>query len=320
MARFVLALLLFAGALLPAHAQYPSRPIRIVIGFASGSAADIVARVIGAKLQETWTAGLIVDAKAGAAGLIATQEVARAAPDGYTLLLAAQSQISLPPNTNRYFPADLLANLTPVAELANADLSFAVSPQHVPPKTLPEYLTWAKSRKAVFMGDFGPGSITHLAGALLAHLTRLNFEPIHYKSTADIWNGVFNGDLQGMFFATGTIVPYAKSGKIRVLATTGKARLELFPDVPTFKELGFPDLEVVSWYGLMAPAKTPPEIVDALSAAFIAAVKSPAVRAKLEEIGFRASGMGREEFARMIREDSARWAKVVSAIGFKMID
>ncbi len=303
-----------------AQSMYPSKPIRIVIGFGGGSAADIVGRNLTIKLQEIWTSGLIIDSKVGAAGLIATQEVARAVPDGYTLLLAVQSQISLPPSTNRNFPPDLLKELAPVAEVAKADLSFVVSPQHAAAKSIAEFLAWAKQRKVTFIGDFGAGSVTDLTGAYFAHLYGLPYEPVHYKSQADSAPALFAGDIQAMVYSTGTISSAVKSGRMRVLATTGAARSDIFPDAPTFKGLGTTDLEVVVWYGVMAPAKTPPDLLDKISAAFVSAAQAPAVRAKLAEIGFSGSGTGRAEFGRMIQEDTARWARVVAAIGFKAID
>ena len=322
MKRFLALLLVCCAAVPPAFAQakFPNRPVRVVVGFGPGSAADIIGRILTTRLQESMPAGVIVDAKTGAAGLVATQEVARAAPDGYTILLAAQSQISLPPNTNRNFPADLLKELMPIAEVAGTDLSFVVSPQHVPAATIPEYLRWAATLKPLFLGDFGAGSITDLTAAFFANINRLQYEPIHYKSAADIWTGLYGGDIRGIFLASGTVIPNARAGKIRVLATTGDVRSTLLRQVPTFKESGLPDLTIVSWFGVFAPARTPPDVAAALTTAFVGAARDAAVRARLEDAGFRGTGIGPDEFARMIQEDTARWGRVVKAIGFKASD
>ncbi len=320
MTATAMVILMMGASIAHAQVQYPSKPVRLVIGFGPSSAADIIARVLAPKVQEAWPNGLVIDIKAGAAGLPATQDVARSAPDGYSLLLAANSQISLPPATNRNFPVGLLRELVPITEVANADLSFAVSAEHVPAKSIAEYLAWLKGRPSLFIGDFGAGSITDLTGAYFVNLNKLKYEPVHFKSTADVWTGNFRGDVQGMFFATGTVVPNHKAGKMRVLATTGTARAGSLPDVPTFRELGMGELEVMPWYGMLATSKTPPELLDRINAVFAQASRSPAVRSKLEEIGFKSTGTSRTEFARIIEEDTARWIKVAKAIGFVATD
>ncbi|GAA4326660.1 tripartite tricarboxylate transporter substrate binding protein [Pigmentiphaga soli] len=307
---------ILAGAPVHAQTRYPTKPVRIVIGFGPGSAADLIGRVLAQKLEQIWATSLIVDAKAGAAGLLATQDVARAAPDGHTLLLAVNSQISLPPSTNPNFPVAVLKELAPVTVVATSDLSFAVSSEHVPVKTFQEYLEWARRRGSLFLGDFGKGSITDLAAAYFATLYHLKYEPVHYQSTADIVTGNFRGDVQGMFFSTASVVPHQKSGKMRVLGTTGATRSLSFPHVPTFREMGSAELEIVPWYGLFAPARTPPELLDTINAAMAKALKSPEVAKKLEEIGFTPDSSSPSAFAELVRDDTERWARIVKAVGY----
>jgi len=320
-ARQVSVALLLGLLLPPAFGQYPSKPIRILTGFGASAAADIVARQLVPKLLEAWSSsGVIAESRSGANGLIATQEVARAAPDGYTLLLAAQSQISIAPNTSPGFPREVLQRLAPVAEVATADLAFVIGAQKIPAKTFAEYLAWVKSLKNAFIGDMGAGSITHLMGAYFGKIMNVNPESVHYKAPGDLWVAAFSGDVQGMFLSSAAVVPYVKTGQARALAMTGVGRSKALPDVPTFKELGYPDLEVVTWYGVFAPVGTPSEVLETLSTAFVGAVRSPEVLAKLETLGLRGTGVPRAEFGRTVIEDTTRWSKIVSLVGFKPLD
>lgn len=296
--------------------QYPSRTVRMVVGFPGGSGPDLVARVVAQKLQESFGQGVIVDNKAGAAGLIGAQEVAKAAPDGYTLYLGTVSEIGIAPSSYSRLPYDPQKDFAPISEVASADFAFVI-PQSIPAKSVKEYVAWAKAQRAPFMATFGAGTPGHFGAVIFGDATGLKVEPIHFKTTGDAMTGVISGDVAGLFGTVGLVAPHVKGGKLRALATTGSSRSPLLPDVPTFKELGYSDVEFAAWFGVLAPAKTPPEILDKLNAEIVKAMKSPEARTKLEEGGFRVTGTSREEFARIIRDDSARWAKVVNATGFK---
>jgi tripartite-type tricarboxylate transporter receptor subunit TctC len=310
-------LCLLGGPVAPAFAQYPAKPVRMVVGFPSGTGPDFVARVITQKLQDAWGKGAVVDNKPGAAGLIAAQEVARAAPDGYTLLLGEVGQLSIAPSTYRQLPYDPQKDFAPISHIVSADFAFVTNPQHVPAKSLQEYLAWAKSQRQLFMATFGAGTPGHFGTVVFSEATGIKLEPVHYKTTADAMSGILGGDVQGLFASIALAAPQVKAGKLRALATTGMSRSPVLPDIATFKELGYPAVEFTAWFGVLAPAKTPAEILDKLNAEIVKAVKSSDTSAKLEEAGFRVTGTGREELARTIRDDTARWAKVVAATGFK---
>lgn len=305
--------------LVPVHAQqpYPSKPIRIVVGFPAGTAPDVISRLIAPKLQESWNVGVLVEIKAGATGAIAGQDVARAAPDGYTLLVAGQTQISLAPSTRRNLPFNPLTDFAPVSEIAAAEGAFTVG-SVIPAKTMAEYMNWVKTQKTLFLADLGEGTTGHFLSAMLGMASGTKWEAVHYKSSGDSWAAILSGEVHGTFASVPLAAPLASAGKVRILATTGPVRSHLSPSVPTFKESGWPDLESMLWYGMLAPAKTPPEILDKLHAEIVKLAKLPEVRAKLEGAGFHVTaGAKRAEFARMIRDDAAKWAKVVSTIGFK---
>jgi tripartite-type tricarboxylate transporter receptor subunit TctC len=317
--RGVAALLaaLIAGA---AFAQYPNKPIRLVVGFPAGTGPDVAARIVAQKLQESWSgANIIVDNKPGAAGFIAAQDVAHAAPDGYSLLLGEVGQLSIAPSTYNKIPYDPQKDFAAVSHIVSADFVF-VTPPTIPPKTIKEYVDWAKAQKQLFMATFGAGTPGHFGAVVFGDALGLKPEAVHYKSTGDAMTGALNGDVQGLFATVALTASYVKSNRLRALAMTGPVRSPLLPDVPTFKELGYPDLEFSAWFGILAPAKTPPEILDKLNAEIVKALKSPDGRAKLEQAGFRVTGSGRTEFANVIRDETVRWGKVVKASGFKALD
>jgi tripartite-type tricarboxylate transporter receptor subunit TctC len=318
--RLALAsLALFALGSEISYAQYPNKPVRLVVGFPAGSGPDVAARIVAQRLQESWSSAVVVENKPGAAGFIAAQEVARAAPDGYTLLFGEVAQLSIAPSTYNKLPYDPQKDFAPVSHVVSADFVF-ITPTSIPPKTLKEYVDWAKAQKQLFMGTFGAGTPGHFGAVVFGDALGLKPEAVHYKSTGDAVTGTINGDVQGLFGTVALTTPYVKSNRVRALAMTGPSRSPQLPDVPTFKELGYPNLEFSAWFGVLAPAKTPPEILDRLNAEIVKALKMPETRAKLEESGFRVTGTGRTEFAGIIKDETARWGKVVKDSGFKALD
>lgn len=316
--RHAAAFVLLGATLGSAWAQsYPSRPVRVVVGFPGGTGPDLVARMVAQKLQEALGQGFIVDNKAGAGGLIGAKEVIQAAPDGYTLYLGTVAELAISPSTYTKRPYDPVKDLAPISHVATSDFAFVV-PTTVPAKTLKEYVDWGKTQKGMFMGTFGAGTPGHFGIAMFNEATRLEVGPVHYKNTGDAMSGVIAGDTQGLFGTLGLVASHVKAGKLRALATTGATRSTVLPDVPTAKEQGYPTLQFDAWFGLTAPAQTPPDILDKLNAAVVKAMKSKDVQDKLQGAGFRVTGTSRQEFATMLREDIARWEKVVKATGFKI--
>ncbi len=307
-----------AAPVVQAQAAYPARPVRIIVGFPAGTGPDIVARLLAQKLSEGWgNLGVIVDNKPGAGGLIAASEAARATPDGYTLMLGETGQLSIAPSSYTKLPYNPATDFAPVSQVVSADFALLVNPQKVPAKNVKEFVSWTQQQKGLFMATFGAGTPGHFGAFMFGEAVKLKPEAVHYKSTADALGGLFSGDVQGVFASVGLAAPNVKAGKLVALGTTGATRAAALPDVPTIKEQGYPTLEFSSWFGIVAPAKTPNDILVKLSADIQAAMKAPDAKAKMEEAGFRVTGTDRETFARIIAADTITWGKAVAATGFK---
>jgi len=316
-AALAAALLLAPNAFAQSPA-WPGHPVRIIVGFPAGTGPDIVARLLAQKLSEAWGGqGVIVDNKPGAGGLIAASEAARAQPDGYTLMLGETGQLSIAPSSYNKLPYDPQKDFVPVSQVVTSDFVLLVNPQKVPAKNVKEFAAWTQQQKGLFLATFGAGTPGHFGAYMFGEAVKQKPEPVHYKTTADALGGLFSGDVQGVFASVGLAAPNVKSGKLAALGTTGATRSPSLPDVPTIKEQGYPTLEFNSWFGIVAPAKTPPEVVAKLSADIQKAVNSPEGKQKIEDAGFRVTGTTGAEFARIIAADKATWGKAVAATGFK---
>ena len=318
-AAALVALGLGAGAV---HAQgaasYPSRPVRLIVGFPAGTGPDIVARLLAHKLSEQWGGqGVVVDNKPGAGGLIAATEAARATPDGYTLMLGETGQLSIAPSSYNKLPYDPVKDFVPVSQVVSSDFVLLVNPQKVPARNVKDFVAWTQQQKGLFMATFGAGTPGHFGAFMFGEAVKVKPEVVHYRTTPDALGGLFSGDVQGVFASVGLAMAQVKSGKLAALGSTGASRSGNLPDVPTLKEQGIANLEFTSWFGIVAPAGTPADIVARLSADVQRAVKSPDGKAKMEEAGFRVTGTTREEFTRIIAADTATWGKAVAATGFK---
>ncbi|MEJ8851343.1 tripartite tricarboxylate transporter substrate binding protein [Variovorax rhizosphaerae] len=313
----------FAAIALAPHAfaqapAYPNRPVRIIVGFPAGTGPDIVARLLAQKLSEAWgNQGVIVDNKPGAGGLIAASEAARAQPDGYTLMLGETGQLAIAPSSYNKLPYDPQKDFIPVSQVVTSDFVLLVNPQKVPAKNVKEFAAWTQQQKGLFLATFGAGTPGHFGAYMFGEAVKQKPEPVHYKTTADALGGLFSGDVQAVFASVALATPNVKSGKLAALGSTGATRSPSLPDVPTIKEQGYPTLEFNSWFGIVAPAKTPPEIVAKLSADIQKAVNTPEGKQKIEDAGFRVTGTTGPEFARIIAADTVTWGKAVAATGFK---
>lgn len=301
-----------------AGGAYPNKPVRIIVGFPAGTGPDIVARLLAQKLSEGWgNLGVIVDNKPGAGGLIAAGEAARAAPDGYTLMLGETGQLSIAPSSYNKLPYDPAKDFTAVSQVVTSDFVLLVNPQKVPSRNVKEFVEWTKQQKGLFLATFGAGTPGHFGAFMFGDAVKLKPEPVHYKNTSDALGGLFSGDVQGVFASVGLAAPNVKAGKLAALGSTGATRTNVLPDVPTIKEQGYANLEFSSWFGIVAPAKTPPDIIAKLNADIVKAVQSPEGKAKMEEAGFRVTGTSQQDFARTIAADTVTWGKAVAATGFK---
>lgn len=310
------ALSLGLGAV-PAIAQdYPSKPVRIVVPFAAGGPADIYARVIGQKLTEATGQNFVIENRPGGGSVIGTDAVAKSAADGYTLLMMSNTHTvneSLMPSK----PFVLMRDFVPVAPVNYSDLVLVVHPS-VPAKDLRELLASAKaSPKKLNYASSGPGTPYHLAGEMLKTMAGVDITHVPYKGSSGARTDVLGGQIEMMFDAVTTMAPNVRAGKVRALATSGRTRSGVLPDVPTLAEAGVPGYDCVIWLGIMAPAQTPRAIVAKLNAEIAKAVGQPALKADWDKQGAVAMTMSPEQFGTFLREDIDKWAKVVKAANMK---
>jgi tripartite-type tricarboxylate transporter receptor subunit TctC len=295
----------------PCLAQdYPTRPIRIIVPFGAGGPADVAARLIGNTLQENFGQPIVVENRPGAGALIGTLEAAKAAPDGYTLLMMSNTQTaneSLVPQ-RKY---DLMRDLAPIAPINYSDLVIVVHPQ-VPAKTLQEFIVLAKSQPGKLnYASSGQGTPYHMAGELFKSVAGVDIVHVPYRNSGEARSGVIGGQVQMMIDAVTAMAPNVAEKQVRALATTGTTRSNVLPDVPTVTEAGTAGYEATIWLGLMAPAKTPKPIIDKLNAAVNAAIKRPEIVKLWTEQGALPMSMTPEEFDKFLRDDIVKWANVV---------
>ena len=301
----------------PGRAQdYPTRPVKIIVPFAVGGPADVYARFLGARLSESMGQPFVIENRPGAGSVTGTDAAAKAAPDGYTLLLMSNAHTvneTLIPNK----PYALLRDFVPVAPVNYSDLMLVVNPA-VPISTLPELLALVKSQPGKLnYASSGPGTPYHMAGELFKSMAGLDIVHVPYKESSAARTGVLGGQVEMMFDAVPTMNEQAKAGKVKALATTGKTRSPVMPNLPTVSEAGVPGYEAVIWLGLMAPKGTPPAIVNRLNAEIGRIANRPEVRADWAKQGATGMTMPPDEFSRYVADDIAKWEKVIKVSGAK---
>jgi tripartite-type tricarboxylate transporter receptor subunit TctC len=302
----------------PTRAQdYPSRPVKIIVPFAVGGPADVYARFIGARLQEALGQPFVIDNRPGAGAVTGTDAVAKAAPDGYTLLLMSNAHTvneTLIPNK----PYALMRDFTPVAPINYSDLVMVVNPA-VSANTLPEFIALAKAQPGKLnYASSGPGTPYHMAGELFKSMAGVDIVHIPYKESSGARTGVIGGQVDMMFDAVTTMSEQAKAGKVKPLATSGKTRSSVMPNVPTLSEAGVPGYEAVIWLGLMAPKGTPPAIVNRLNTEVAKIVNRHEVRADWAKQGAAGMTMTPDDFAKYVADDIVKWEKVIRISGAKV--
>lgn len=315
------ALLVAAGlmAFTQSSAQdYPTRGIRWVVPFPAGGGTDSVTRLVTTKMAESLRQPMVVDNKPGASTVIGNDLVAKAAPDGHTLLvnipLLLQSSALL-----SKLPYDPLRDLVPVTTLVSAPLWLAVSTARVPGTTLAEFVDQAKrAATPLEFASFGNGSTPHLYGFRLTEASGVNLTHVPYKGGAPAVLALMTGEIAMMFSDYVTLQPHLASGKVKIIAVTGQRRSRLTPQVPTMAELGYTGFEAVGWGGVFATAKTPSQTVQQLAMAISAAVRDPVVSAKLSEMGYEPGGMPTAEFASQVQSDHALWTGLVRRAGARL--
>lgn len=314
LARMLAAILLAAPLLAsPSAAQdYPSRPAKIIVPFGPGGPADVAARLLGNVLQENFGQPFVVENRTGAGGVIGTQEVVKSPPDGYTLLMMSNTQTaneSLVPVAQRKY--ELMRDLAPIAPVNYSDLVIVVHPS-VPARTLQEFIALAKSQPGKLnYASSGQGTPYHMAGELFKAMAGIDVLHVPYRNSGEARSGVIGGQVQMMIDAVPAMAPNIADNQVRALATSGKKRSSVLPNVPTADEAGVPGYEATIWLGLMAPAGTPKPVIDKLGAAVNAFVKRPDIVKLWTEQGAVPMSMTPEEFDKFLRGDIVKWAEVV---------
>jgi tripartite-type tricarboxylate transporter receptor subunit TctC len=294
--------------------SYPSRQVRIVVGYPAGGVSDILARLTAQALSDRLGQAFVVENRPGAGSNIATELVARAPPDGHTLLLAGVANaINVTLYTDLSF--NFIRDIAPVALIERAPLVMEVHPS-VPATTVPEFIAYARANpRRLSMGSGGLGSPQHIAGELFMMMTGVKLVPVHYHGTGPALPDLLSGRLQVMFDLVTSSIGYIKAGKLRPLAVASNNRSDVLPDTPTWAELGFRDVIADNWSAVVAPAGTPPAIVAKLNAALNTAVADPELRARFAENGVSAMGGSPGDLAALIAGEMARWHVVVKQIG-----
>ena len=296
--------------------DYPNRPVKIIVPFAAGGPADIYARFLSQRLQEALGQPFVVDDRPGGGSIVGTDAVAKSPADGYTLLLMSNTHTvneSLIPNK----PFVLTRDFVPVAPINYSDLVMVVHPS-VPAKTLAEFIALAKAQPGKLnYASSGPGTPYHMAGELFKAMAGVNIVHIPYKGSSGARTDILGGQVQMMFDAVTTMSEHVKAGRVRALATSGKVRSTVLPDVPTLSEAGVPGYEATIWLGVVAPKGTPQAIVNRLNAEITKVVSRPEVKREWAAQGAAAMTMAPDEFGKYIADDIVKWERIVKISGAK---
>jgi tripartite-type tricarboxylate transporter receptor subunit TctC len=314
-----LAAVLTAAAL-PVSAQtFPDKPVRVVVPFAPGNTLDASLRQVAEVFQRNTGQPLIIDNKPGGGGVIAATSVMQAAPDGTTLLLSNTSMLAINPHTFSKLPYDAEKSFKPVTGFLGASLVLAVNVDKVPAKTLKEFVTWAKNPPAggVSYASFTAGNSSHFAGVILNRRAGLDMIHVPFNGTPPAVQNLVGGQVHAAFLPLLAVKPQVDAGKVRVLAVSTPKRSPLMPDVPTFTEEGFGEMEIYIWSGLSAPAGTPDAVIERLNTEFNKALRTPDIQQKWRAIDFEPLPMTPAQYAAFVQADSKRWAEAVKISGFK---
>ena len=317
MTRPVLAML---AALLPALAAgqgYPSKPVHIVNPFAAGGPVDLLARAVGQKLHEAWGQPVIVDTRAGAAGNIGIEYAARQPADGYVLLVMPTGNAVVNPHLYAKLPYDTFRDFAPVTLLASVENALVVHPG-VAANSVPELVALAKANpgKLTFASP-GVGSQAHIAGEMLKSMAGVDMVHVPYKGIAPAMNDLLGGQVSFMFLSMSSALKQVQTGKLRAVGVASLKRSSAAPDLPTIAEQGLPGFEAVSWYALMAPAGTPPDVVEKIAAESARALRDAAVRDRLLGLGANPVGGTPAELAAMLKDEYARWGDFIRKTGIR---
>ena len=301
-----------------AQSTYPNRPTKILVGFSPGTVADVVARILADRFSEVWGTPFVIEIITGASGNIATDHAAKAAADGYTLLMGGFAPLVVSPSLYETLPYDPLKDLAPISQVFIVANVLAVPPE-VPAKTVAELVALAKAKPgALSYGHAGVGTSQHLGAELFKYMAHVDIAPVAYRGTTAMMPDLLSNRIAMSFANIVNVMPLAREGKLRALAITSSKRSALAPDLPTMAESGFPGFVAVTWFGLLAPAGTPKDVLDKLHDETVKALAMPEVRRKFDQLGLQPVGNTPAEFTEVIKKETPEWAKVIKDAGIKL--
>jgi tripartite-type tricarboxylate transporter receptor subunit TctC len=313
----LLGFCILAGAAQAADSPYPVRPVRLVVPFAPGGGVDATARIIAPKLSESMGQNWLVDNRTGAAGNLAGEIVARANPDGHTVLLALDTQLTANPSLYD-LTFNVQKDLQPVVILAVSDQIVVVHPG-VAAKTLKEFIALAKQKPGAFRhGSAGVGSSNHLAAELFKKVAGIDMVHVPYKGAGPAATAILAGEIQMNVSSTASTIGFINAGRLRALASTGLKRSKLLPELPTVAESGYPGFEAIQWYGLVVPGATPKGIVARIHKDSVRALQAADVRASMERLGLEQEPTSPEELVARIKKETATWAAIIKDAGIRV--
>jgi len=303
-----------------AEASYPDKPLRILVGFVAGGPADVVARMVGDKLTEAWGKPVVIENVTGSGGNMATERVAKSAPDGYTLLLGTSGPFVIHPSLYPKLPFEPVKDFAPITQLCFTANVLVVN-NDVPAKSVAELTALARAQPGTLtFGSAGVGTTQHLSGELFKTMAGLDIQHIPYRGIAAVMPDLLGGRLTMVFSSPVSALPLAREGKVRPLAVTSLTRAPSSPDLPTMVEAGFPGFDATAWFALLAPAGTPEPIIAKLHREAVRILALPDVRKRLNELGMVPMGTSPAQFAAAIASEAPLWAKVIKASGAKLVD
>ena len=312
--RLLSGLMLFLLPALAAAQDFPAKPIKLIVPFPAGGPNDIVARIVGQRMSELTKQPVVIDNRGGAGGALGTDAVAKAAPDGYTIGIVNCGALAINQSMEKV-PYETLKDLAPVTLVVTVPEMLVVA-SDVPAKNMGELVALAKAQPGKLnFASTGPGSLPHLAGELLKLTAKIDIAHVPYRGAAPAINDLLGQQVQMTFLDLPAILPHIRSGTLKPIALGTDARAPTAPEVPTTFELGMPELRIENWYGMVAPAATPPAIVAALNKITVTALADPAVKEKLAEQGLTTVGNSPEQFRDYIASETAKWAKVIKNAG-----
>jgi tripartite-type tricarboxylate transporter receptor subunit TctC len=311
-------LVLLAAEMASAQSRYPDRPVKILVGFTPGTAPDLVARILADRFAEVWGTAFVVENVPGAGGNIATERVAKATADGYTLLMGGNSSLVINPSLYETLPFDPLQDFAPISQVFIAANVLAVPPD-LPVKTVAELVALAKAEPGkLSYGHAGVGTSQHLGAELFKYMAHLDIAPVAYRGTTALMPDLLTNRISMSFANIVNVVPLAREGKLRALAITSIRRSALAPDLPTMAESGFVGFEAVPWFGLLAPAGTRKDVLEKLHTETVKALAMAEVRKKFDELGLEPVGNTPEEFTAVMKKEMPEWAKVIRDAGIRL--